>query len=247
MKRRDFLSGVFGLGVLGADPAPAIGAIALSGDRFRLGLDECRLADLLAPEDGDAFAREAAAGLAELLKDAALDVADARIGDLLSRDRWGRRIVVAQILREGAPRALEEEVVASGLARVRPESDDHDAIRRLLDLESAARKARSGLWALGPYVVRDGENAASAIGAFQLVEGVVVSGDIAKGRAFLNFGADYRTDFTVTAGSRAARRWAKEGLDFTRMAGARVRARGFVSRINGPSIEARHPLQIEIL
>lgn len=197
MNRRGFL-GAAGIWAAAASNAAQGGATG-DGASFHYGPDECRLADILAPTAP--YGLEAAGAVKRLI-----DGADLELRDVADRDRWGRRIVRAFVRGDAAQGSLQETLVADGAARVSPESADHAAITALLAREAAAREQRRGLWRLRDYRVRAAVDASAAIGAFQLVEGVVVSAFIGRGRAYLNFGGDYRSDFTASAGSRDARR-----------------------------------------
>ena len=218
---------------------------ALRADLFTGGDGEVRLADIIAPDPASLrgwpqpYAKEARAGLARLL------AGQVRIEELAPPDRWGRRI--ARVLGADGV-SLQEKLTEAGAARVRPESADDAFIRRLLDRESEARAARRGLWRLSAYRIRNADGASDAVGGFHLVEGAILAAVKHGGRIYLNFGEDFRTDFTATAKSASARRWRKQGLtDLESLAGARGRARGHVAWINGPSVEIAHPLQIERL
>ena len=68
-----------------------------------------------------------------------------------------------------------------------------------------------------------------------------------RGRIYLNFGLDWRTDVTVGIGKREGRAFERAGFDLLSLNGKRVRVRGWLRRRNGPMIEATHPEQIEIL
>lgn len=238
MNRRAFLGAAAASGVLAPAAMQSIGVEA--GAAFRFGDSELRLIDILAPARGDSYAAEAAETLSAILNRGRLDIADAT-----APDRWNRRVVNVAVETTDGVRSVQELLIREGGGRVRPESDDHDAIKGLLAAEGDARAARRGLWRLPFYAVRDASTH-RATGAFHLIEGTVASASIRKGRAYLNFGEDYRTDVTATASSRDARRWAKEGLDWESLARARIRVRGYVAWINGPSIEIAHPLQIEL-
>lgn len=218
---------------------------ALRADLFTDGDGEVRLADIIAPDPASLggwpqpYAREGRAALARLL------AGHLRIEELAPPDRWGRRI--ARVL-DADGVSLQETLTEAGAARVRPESADDAFIRRLLDREGEARAARRGLWQLSAYRIRNADDASDAVGGFHLVEGRVLAAVKHGGRIYLNFGEDFRNDFTATAKSASARRWRKQGLtDLESLAGARVRARGHVAWINGPSVEIAHPLQIERL
>ena len=70
---------------------------------------------------------------------------------------------------------------------------------------------------------------------------------VVRGRGYLNFGDDWREDFTVSIGPRDRRRFETAGIDIEDYEGRLVRVRGWVDSFNGPMIEATHPEQIEVL
>lgn len=247
MRRRGFLGRASALCFFAAGSTRAEGghAEALSGDRITLDGAELRLADIIAPSPiglsngAQPYADQSRHALTTLVASGGMAVADAA-----EPDRWGRRVVVAR-MNDG--RSLQEALIDAGAARVAPSTDAFDFIDNLLIRERKARAAKRGLWALDEYRVRNATDAHDAIGGFHLVEGVVKRAAKTKGRVYLNFGADYRKDFTASARSILARRWAKSGLDLLALEGARVRTRGFVDSINGPSIELVHEKRIELL
>ncbi|MCW8951924.1 MAG: thermonuclease family protein, partial [Rhodospirillales bacterium] len=83
------------------------------------------------------------------------------------------------------------------------------------------------------------------IDTFQLVEGRVVDTANVKGTVYLNFGRNWRTDFTVAIHRRALRLFEKTGVDPLLLKGRTIRVRGWLRSRNGPMIEATHPEQIE--
>lgn len=165
--------------------------------------------------------------------------------DALPPTRWGVKPVFATPY--DADETLQETLVQLGAVRVAPQTENHDFIRLLLALEQEARAAGSGLWALENYRIFDAMNAFGAIGDYNLVEGPVLRAEKNGSRFYLNFGEDFRKDFTAGAASRLYARWLKNGVDLAAFEGAKIRVRGFVEAINGPSIDLKHPLQIERL
>lgn len=166
------------------------------------------------------------------------------------RDRWGRapaRVVVRDV--EGAPGgglALNRELLARGLARVRPEFETDAEARALLALEDAARRAGRGLWASPYYAPRPAEAITlAAAGSFQIVEGAVVDAAFVRGWIYVNFGPDWRTDFTAGAPPEHADAFDADAM--TALIGARVRVRGDVERYNGPFVRLFVPAQVERL
>jgi len=246
MRRRVFLSGIGATLLCGAKDGEINQHVtALSGDRFKIGDADYALADILAPElftldaAAPAYFEDARKALAKLAAEA-FDIDDA-----MTQTRWGVHVATARRRSDGA--TWQEVLVADGAARVSPASDDHSAIEKLLSLEAEARAAGRGLWAMSAYKVFEAGAARGAIGAYNIVEGTAVTAERHASRLYLNFGEDYRTDFTAGAAGRLATRWAKEGIDLASYAGKKLRVRGFVESINGPSIDLKHPLQVEVL
>ena len=138
-------------------------------------------------------------------------------------------------------------MISLGMARVYTWSDNRSCAAELLARESQARAAQRGIWALPFYRIRKPAELDNEIDTFQLVEGRVVSAAVVRGRIFLNFGPDYRTDFTVTIAPQDMKFFRSAGLDPRTLQGKTIRVRGWISLQNGPEIEATHPEQIEIL
>ena len=66
-------------------------------------------------------------------------------------------------------------------------------------------------------------------------------------RVYLNFGEDYRSDFTVAVYGQDVADWERQGPAFTSYQGRKVRVRGRAANRGGPLICADHPEQIEVL
>ncbi|MCH8111490.1 MAG: thermonuclease family protein [Proteobacteria bacterium] len=159
-------------------------------------------------------------------------------------DRYGRALAH---LRDEDGLWIQGELLRRGLARVYTFSDNTARSARMLALEDETRRAGGGVWTLDYYHVLTPEETGSAIGTFQLVEGRVVDAAKVRGRAYLNFGPDYRSDFTITISPKDMRTFRRAGVDPTAFEGRRVRVRGWLTSLNGPMIEVTHPEQIEVL
>jgi len=160
------------------------------------------------------------------------------------KDRYNRLLAH---LHDSAGRWVQGELLRGGMARVYSFADNRAVVAQILVLERDARAARRGIWRDPFYRVRDARDAARDIGGFQLVEGRVQAVARRTKRTYINFGADWRSDFTVVVAARARRLFRAAGLDLTRLEGRRIRVRGWVKSYNGPMIEATHPKQIEFL
>ncbi len=141
-------------------------------------------------------------------------------------------------------------MVASGQARAYAFSGNRACAAPLLALEAEARRARKGLWRSRAYRVLDAarpDDIAKRLQTFQIVEGRVAAVGRAQRWRFLNFGSDWKRDFTVAVAAADQAGFEEAGLDPAALRGARVRVRGWVERWNGPAIKLTHPDQIEIL
>jgi micrococcal nuclease len=159
-------------------------------------------------------------------------------------DRHGR--VLAQLFLEDGT-WLQGAMLEAGLARVYSFADNRALIPAMLALEAEARSQRRGIWRDPYYAIVPAEAARGHVDRFALVEGKVLSAAVVDGRGYLNFGPDYRSDFTVSIAPADRREFERAGVAIPSYAGTRVRVRGWVELLNGPMIEATHPEQIEIL
>ncbi|MEK9672525.1 MAG: hypothetical protein VW268_08485 [Rhodospirillaceae bacterium] len=140
-------------------------------------------------------------------------------------------------------------MIRLGIARIYTFPDNWAQAAAMYALERDARAARRGIWADPFYAVRGTDPAAllGEKGTFQVVEGKVVSAADVKGVMFLNFGDNWRTDFTVRVAKQQAKLFKKADLNTRTYEGKHIRARGWIKDWNGPMIEASHPKQIDIL
>ena len=143
---------------------------------------------------------------------------------------------------------LQGEMLRRGLARVYSFRDNRALVADMLALERAAREARLGIWGDRFYRVREaGYPERIPRDRFELVEGRVEAVAVVRGRTYINFGEDWRTDFTATLAARERRAFEREDYDLAALEGRLIRVRGWIMSRNGPMIELTHPDQIEVL
>lgn len=165
-------------------------------------------------------------------------------------DRYGRLLAQVYVPDKGGRRWAQRALVEDGLARVLSLADNRACIAELLKSEQAARSARKGLWRYRSFAVRDASRPKPLLGvlqSFQIVEGRVLA--VGEGRRwiYLNFGPNWRTDFTATIAKADRRQFRDAGYDLKQLAGRRIRLRGWVSLRNGPAIRLTHPEQLELI
>lgn len=159
-------------------------------------------------------------------------------------DRY-RRYLAHLTLADGT--WVQGALLLEGMARVYSFHDNRTLIEEMLALERIARDGKRGIWNLPYYRVRNPAETWGDIDSFQLVEGRVVDAARVRDTVYLNFGPDWRKDFTFRIGKRALRLFEKQGVDPVTFQGRRIRGRGWVKPQNGPLIEITHPEQLELL
>lgn len=164
-------------------------------------------------------------------------------------DRYGRAL--AHLYRHdpetGRQIWLQGEMLARGLARVYSFRDNRALVPEMLALERSARGRGIGIWSLPFYSVRTAAQSKDHINNFGIVEDVVFQTAVVKGRTFLNFTDDWRSDFTVVIAPKNRRLFENAGVKLDSLAGQTIRVRGWIKNWNGPMIEIDHPEQLEIL
>lgn len=163
------------------------------------------------------------------------------------RDRHGRTL--AHLFRDdggGAETWIQGAMLEAGMARLYTFPDNRALVDGMRLAERKARDARRGMWSLDHYRVRAPDGLARDIGTFQIVAGTIADAAKVKGTVYLNFGADWRSDFTVRIKAKALRLFAKAGLDPAAWKGRAVEVRGWLTKRNGPMITATHPEQIAL-
>ena len=154
-------------------------------------------------------------------------------------DRHGRRL--AHVF--SGPLWLQRELVARGLAVVAPPLVSRERAEALLQLEGQARLSEPGAWLRREARAVAADDARSVLDRFAIVEGRVLSVRRGFRSSFVNFGEDWREDFTIyLKRGRISRAFPPEMLE-----GQRIRVRGWVFYSNGPAIELADPLYLETL
>ena len=208
-----------------------------------------RLAGIEPPSQVDSETASGAESLAAQAKGALAALVKGRLVSLAlgktRRDRYGR--LRAHLVRTDDGTWIQGALLAAGLARVHSLVDDRVAVAGMLTIEHRARAAGLGVWSQPRYRVRAAGEADTGLRSFQLVEGRVRAAAVVRGRGYLNFGEDWRDDFTVSIAPRDRRRFEAEGIAIQDYEGRLVRVRGWIESFNGPMIEATHPEQIEVL
>ncbi|MCB9982063.1 MAG: thermonuclease family protein [Rhodospirillales bacterium] len=162
---------------------------------------------------------------------------------------WGRTNqmghALAHLMRKNDGAWVQGTLVRLGLAQVKTSQRNPEMAEHLYALEALARSEKLGIWETEQIL--SPETAGEHLNSFQIVEGVIQSAAIKKNRIYLNFGGNWRDDFTVSIAPEDRRIFSKAQINPLDWNGAHVRVRGWIEEYNGPYIEINHPQALEVL
>lgn len=165
-------------------------------------------------------------------------------------DRYGRTL--AQLYVDGPDGAawVQQRLVAEGHARAYALPGSTGCLAELTTAEDEARRARRGLWSRDAFRVRAAAEVAALLrlaGRFAIVEGRVAKVSRTRRTVYINFGDDWRRDFTASLATAVVDKSAGAAERLAALEGKEVRVRGWIERRNGPMIVLASPDEIEVL
>lgn len=190
----------------------------------------------------DALAALARTALAAAIRGANLELVS---GSENKPDRHGR---IPSYVRLTSGATLQEILIDAGYARARWLPGEVACFLAFRRAEAGAEKARRGIWNSPDYAIRPAEDASllSSIGLYELVEGRVVSVGHGTRMIFLDFGQDYRRDFTVMITPKVAEGLVAASFPPDALVGRRVRVRGVIEEGGGPAIRLNNAAELEV-
>lgn len=151
---------------------------------------------------------------------------------------------LAHVIRASDGVWINGEMLRHGLARVMPSESNPELMKEMYHQESIAIREKFGLWHVHPVLTAD--QAQQAIGDFAVIEGVIQKSALVKNQTYLNFGDDWKTDFTVSITPDIRKKLLRMGINTQTLAGRSVRVRGEVRSYNGAFLELSTPDSLEI-
>ena len=160
-------------------------------------------------------------------------------------DKYGRLLADAY-LEDG--RWVNLEFIKAGVAHIYTFPDNRRDVSALLAAETKARQEKKGLWKYPRWNIKNGQKCCEKedLARFQVIEGTIYDVTTHKGMIYLNFGENWRTDFTVEINRKAQELFGKN-WNFEGLRGKEVQVRGFVKPVNGALISLTHPEQLVVL
>ena len=160
-------------------------------------------------------------------------------------NRFGHHI--AHIVRKEDNVWTQGLLLALGTARVRTTEYNLEMAKQMLAIEDKARINKNGLWEENRFPVLTPKQANDKIGTYQVIEGNIKSVSMRKNRLYLNFGNNWREDFTVSISSFDLKKFTRQKINPQNWSGKRIRVRGWIESYNGPYIKIDHPERFEAI
>jgi micrococcal nuclease len=216
--------------------------------------EEVRLIGALAPRSPDMRPdaspwppeQEATAALRDLVVGRSVELAT--LGR--AKDRYGRLLAHLFLNEDGERVWVQGRMLSTGHARAYGLPESFACARELIAHERVARQAQAGLWASAAYATRSATEAGKLLryrNSYQIVEGSVVHVKAAKSRTYLDFGRDWRTDFSAGVDAKILRanpEWAKT---LATLEGRHMEVRGWIEYCGGPYIAIEDPSQLAVI
>lgn len=155
---------------------------------------------------------------------------------------------LAHVLIKNNKTWLQGLYLAHGVARVYTTPHNTDMLHQMYKAEEKARTAQIGIWQKdSPYQVISPEQAPKHIGEFSIIEGTVQKIATIRNNIYLNFGKDWKTDFTIMITPNLRKKLSHQAINLSTLAQTDVRVRGILREYNGPLIELEDITHLEIL
>ena len=155
--------------------------------------------------------------------------------------------LLAQLVSDKDNIWAQKLLLETGLAFYWPSETTSSIASHLQAYENVARTGKVGLWANEEYAPKTPETVKANSFQMQIVEGRPAKIATVRDMIYVNFGQNWREDFTVNIPQNLRKAFAKRRENPISWQGKLLRIRGFVEDYNGPMIKIDSPEQIEII
>ncbi len=160
------------------------------------------------------------------------------------KNRMGHSL--AHVVRKKDKQWLQGQMLLQGKAYMDLSLLSEELALEMKEHENKAISNRIGIWSQETaHKVQSADNV--KINQFSIVEGDVRKVATVRNNVYLNFGDNWKTDFTVMIKPRLRKKLASNGIGVLNLAGKTLRIRGWSRNYNGPLIELDTPEHLQII
>ena len=145
---------------------------------------------------------------------------------------------------------VQGELVRLGLVRAWEPVGQSNCFEPLRALEHLAIEGGKGLWSRPAFWAVDAQDLTTLLlrrGTYQRIRGRVITLGRQKKRSYINFGTDWKRDFTISIPNALLRDDPEFAKTVSRLEGQIVEIRGWLDVKNGPIIELERPSDLRKL
>ncbi|GGD06791.1 hypothetical protein [Aquisalinus flavus] len=188
---------------------------------------------------------DAAAAALQAALEAAIAAGDLFLEPVGAPDRWGRMPVLA--FAEDTTEPLQVRLIEQGHLSILPDQLPAAFDDRFRAAQLTAQVTGRGVWATESLRVLYADDAGEGEGQLRFVRGRVRYAYEGRDWTYLNFGRDYRTDFTIMIKPRLAQKMTEAGQPPSSFEGRRIEVYGLIHQENGPAVELTSGANIRII
>lgn len=162
--------------------------------------------------------------------------------DLVKKDKYNRLLAYCFV----GDKFVNAQMLKNGLAMLYTNVPNIKYVDLLVQAQEEAREAGLNLWKSASVIPV--LEAGAHVGELATVEGRVLKVKRTNSAVYLNFGKDYRTDFSAVIFKDIFRLFNEQKISLENYyKGKTVRVSGLIKEYQGPEIIVRHPSQIELV
>lgn len=160
-------------------------------------------------------------------------------------NRFGQQLAHIEV--QKGTKWVQGTLLRLGLARTMTDVRTPEMASQMYKLEAAARGDKAGFWSLPAHKILTPEETPAHLETLSIVQGKVLSTSMNQNRTYLNFGKNWKTDFTIVIEPENRRQFFDRNIDPQKWNGKTLRVRGWIGDYNGPFISVDHPEQVEVI
>ncbi len=169
--------------------------------------------------------------------------------DKEKKDKY-KRYLAYVYLKDGT--FVNSKMLSEGLAHLYTFPKNVEKFEELHLAETLARKEKKGIWSHKRWKMQDANSNKPVekfrFGKYQTFKGTVKDVAAVGNKIFLNFGTNWRTDFSVEINKKNLKYFKQEGINpATYYKNKKLIIRGILVPVNGALIKATHPQQLEVI
>lgn len=162
--------------------------------------------------------------------------------DVVRKDKYGRLLGYCFV----GDKFVNAELIKAGYASLFTFPPNVKYVDSFVRLQKQARKGLKGFW--GILTVLDADEARKYINQIRTVRGRVLSTYQSRNCVYLNFGRDYKTDFTVVIFNNSLKYFKHKSIEPVSFYKRKiVQVTGRIKEYNGPEIIVNSPFEIEVI